>query len=434
MVYPVQGSIVALLLTTLVCAAEEAASVPPALPKHIYTFWEGPLPSLVQYTTATWSRWAPDWTVHFLNRTSAFQLLPGVGHDGTGLCEGWKKLAPAHFADLLRLEILSLHGGVWLDMTVGMTTSFDMLVTPMLSGDALVGLELDFAAVEHRRVSPSGPDWAAHFRPDGSPLQRLKDAGDPKAVYFENWFFAAPLGCPVLQLWRDEYRRAVSGDGGLEGYTERLLADPLSKDYLHSSLSKWLPYLTQHAALAKVRHDHPELRVKAARAEDKAFAHLDYAVDWTAIFLQHPVDYASDGCGGVVFALGRGPHEEPAPPHPGPLIKLRSLERPAFDRILFYAAYAEDSPLAEVFELPRAPLLWPRKTMRCWAIFESRFGMDASTHPALIALFAPSRFLATLLFGLLLGIEYPAVWLAMSFGLTVVWTWRTLTKRRPKDA
>jgi hypothetical protein len=101
--------------------------------------------------------------------------------------------------------------------------------------------------------------------------------------------------------------------------------------------------------------------------------------------LSKPTHFILDGTGGAVLALARGDSEGLPPPATGKIIKLRSLDRPAFHALLVYGGYAMDSPLAQVFKLPPLPRIWPVRVMRYVAAFQAKFG-DTSD-PLLLALF-----------------------------------------------
>eukprot|EP00439_Symbiodinium_sp_Y106_P009830 s6316_g1.t1 len=173
-------------------------------------------------------------------------------------------------------------------------------------------------------------------------LPHLWHSDGGRARYFESWAFAAPRGCAALRAWRDELRRAAVQ--GFAAYCADITAETDAQAYLHNSLREWLPYLVIHATLARVRYQQPVLAVKTLPAESTGLAHSNYAVGWRMAFLSGLTDFALDGTGGPLLAMARGPQEVPPPPRVGPLVKLRGLERVAFDCVLYYQGYAADSP------------------------------------------------------------------------------------------
>lgn len=377
-------SIASLVGHVLVCACDAFADW--RVPRSLYTFWEGPRPELVEQTLATWSRFAPGWDIQLVTRDTLSEHL-----DVSSLPHGWEALTMQQLSDLVRLEIVAARGGVWLDASVVLAQPLASWVPEVASDGALIGFDLDFGLLARKAVSPATADWETHFYRNGS----LRPIADPPPAerIFESWGFAAPRGCPALRHWRDEFRRAVAADGGVKGYCDRLLADSTSSAYLTKSLRAWLPYLTVHATLARMRHAHPEAPITSLAAETMAFAHLDYAVSWPLVWVQKPANYILDGTGGAMLALGRGPTSSPPPPSVGPLLKLRNLDRAGYSSALAYRAYASDSPLAEIFFLPPPPRLWPVSAMRYLASFDARFG--ATDDMFLMCTFGVTRFLVS---------------------------------------
>lgn len=356
------------------------------IPRSITTFWEGPRTELIEQSLATWSRYALGWEVRLVTQATLAEHL-----DVQALPRGWENLTMQHLSDLVRLELVGSLGGVWLDASVALTQPLESWVPEVSKDGALRGFDLDFALLQRKEVSAAGADWQRHFHSDGA-LLPISDPPPPQRV-FESWAFAAPRDCLALRLWREEFRRAVAADGGPKGYCDLLLADPASAAYLPTSLRRWLPHLTVHATLARMRHARPEAPVSTLPAERMAFAHLDYRVSWPLVWLSKPTNYILDGTGGAMLALGRAPRSVPPPPSIGPLLKLRNLDRPGYGSTLAYGAYAPDSPLAVIFSLPPPPWLWPVGAMRCLAAVESRFG--ATDDVLLIVFFRAVRLLVS---------------------------------------
>lgn len=183
-----------------------------------------------------------------------------------------------------------------------------------------------------------------------------------------------------------------------------------------------------HATLARARHAQPEAPIWVFAAEEVAFPHLDYDLSWDLVRLQQPGNYVLDGTGGAVLALARGSAEVPQPPRVGWLLKLRNLDRPAYESVVAYHAYAADSPLATVLALPVPPLLWPTRLMRYVAGFEARFG--GTDDVFLLGLFCVMRSVNR---GLLLLVD---VWL-VSVAVAVAAAWlltRRMRRRAMKEA
>lgn len=99
---------------------------PRALPRKIYIFWDSGLdtaPEMVRFCVNSWIRMNPGWEVIFLDQAAADAFVLRSALPST--------LRPAAYADILRIKILSQHGGVWADATCLCTRPLDG-VLPLL--------------------------------------------------------------------------------------------------------------------------------------------------------------------------------------------------------------------------------------------------------------------------------------------------------------
>mmetsp|Transcript_139893 Transcript_139893/g.447405 ORF Transcript_139893/g.447405 Transcript_139893/m.447405 type:complete len:467 (-) Transcript_139893:12-1412(-) len=386
-----------------------------SIPHDIFTFWEGPRPELVERTLTTWQRFARGWTIHVVNKGNLADFL-----NLQALPPGWEALNVLQLSDLVRLEVVAAHGGVWLDATAALATPIELWVPESSDGGTLIGFDLDFALLKAKEVSPSAVDWAEHFHANGS-LREIALADDgfarASARVFESWGFAAPRSSRALTLWRDEFRRAVSHPGGTAAYCSRLVEEPSSGEFLHPGLRRWLPYLTIHATMARARHSHRDALVHTYPAESLAFQHLDYVLSWPIVWLQGTHNFILDGTGGAMLALGRGPAEAPPAPQLGLLLKLRNLDRTAYRCLVAYGAYQSESPLASVFALPPLPRVWPARVMRYLAAFEARFG--PTDDKFLVCLFAAIRGgVGACFFFVRMFCDYLSLWILIAVGMS----------------
>lgn len=74
---------------------------------RVWTFWTGDPPSRISTCLSTIERNCSDW--RHLDSDDAEKILEGKVHPI------WKRLLPAHQADVLRACVLSLYGGLWID-------------------------------------------------------------------------------------------------------------------------------------------------------------------------------------------------------------------------------------------------------------------------------------------------------------------------------
>jgi len=135
--------------------------VEPQVERTVWMLWlqgEAKAPPLVRHCLDSWRERNPGWSIRMLDEDAAFDL--------TGLPDMPRRVEPNHLANLIRLRLLSRHGGIWTDATT--------LCRRPLDG------WIDAAAA-------SG--FFAFARPQ--PVRALA-----------NWFIAALPADPLLQAWR----------------------------------------------------------------------------------------------------------------------------------------------------------------------------------------------------------------------------------------
>lgn len=100
-----------------------------ASPPHhrlIWTWWAqgwSAAPPVVVACVASWERVNPQWEVRRLSLANMSRYLPG-----SGLSQVYAHLPhehSPHYSDLLRLELLLAHGGLWVDATLYAVTSIE---------------------------------------------------------------------------------------------------------------------------------------------------------------------------------------------------------------------------------------------------------------------------------------------------------------------
>ncbi len=99
-------------------ACHSASNINNTIPKKLWLYWNSPIetaPEVVQVSIASWRKLNPDYEVTLLNDDNLNDIL---GFDFNAVF----KLATVNFgvamkADILRLYLLSIHGGVWADTT-----------------------------------------------------------------------------------------------------------------------------------------------------------------------------------------------------------------------------------------------------------------------------------------------------------------------------
>ncbi|RWA68561.1 MAG: hypothetical protein EOQ28_24985 [Mesorhizobium sp.] len=86
-------------------------------PKIIWILWLQGIeaaPPIVKACIASWQRVNPNWTIHVLAKENLADFLPEVNDPSSTLSTS---LSDATYSDIIRVELLSRYGGVWVDAT-----------------------------------------------------------------------------------------------------------------------------------------------------------------------------------------------------------------------------------------------------------------------------------------------------------------------------
>ncbi|RVD19619.1 capsular polysaccharide synthesis protein [Mesorhizobium sp. M4B.F.Ca.ET.017.02.2.1] len=87
------------------------------LPRTIWILWLQGIetaPEIVKASMTSWQRVNPSWTIQILTRESLADFLPEVNDPSSILS---MSLSDATYSDIVRIELLSRYGGVWVDAT-----------------------------------------------------------------------------------------------------------------------------------------------------------------------------------------------------------------------------------------------------------------------------------------------------------------------------
>jgi hypothetical protein len=266
-------AIIVLLVTILILLRNRMSSGfkdIQAIPKTIWTYWDGPdPPESVKKCMSTWRKYNPDYTINLINRDNLARFLPGVDIFGMKMAT-----TPQRTADLVRVHVLAEHGGVWCDATIMMTGPLNFVHKN--GNRELVGY--------HIVGGNTKPEWPV----------------------IENWFFACPPGSEFVIRWRDAFVKINEFDTA-DNYVEYMKSQGVFVDGIS------LPnYLTMHVAAQYViqKQMAPEdvaAKLRLEKAEDGPFRHLARN-DW-------------DAYKGVMSLCSEKATELP------PIIKFRGVER-----------------------------------------------------------------------------------------------------------
>lgn len=250
-----------------------------ALPRVIWTYWDSvPPPGLVEKCLQVWKRCAPDHEIRLVDRTTAWRWL-----DDRVAKAGFDALPSYRQSDWLRLQLLSRHGGVWMDGSTLLTASLDWV---------------------HRLHDELGAGVVGFY------IDRYTT--NPHCPTVENWFLAAPASDPFIAAWAKELDCALAM--GENAYLEALQRDDLLDAAAQAIPADMRSYLVMHIAAGRVlQHSPDRYRLILQRAEDVAFA-FHAALRWRKRHV-----YAR-------LSLTPAPRLAPA------LIKLRSGDRAVMEK------------------------------------------------------------------------------------------------------
>jgi hypothetical protein len=203
-------------------------------PKIVWSFWHSEPPESVASIIESNKNVLTNWDVRFLKHTNVLIPLP-------------KNLAIQHQSDYLRLLLLSMYGGCWMDASIRVNdqSKIDEMYYRMISENAdMVGFSL----------------------------------GQPQLSYVENWFIMAPKGSPLIKEWLDEYKKAV--EMGFQRYKNHLFKEGVSISERIYRQNDSNVYLTQHACLQKVlQKSNEKFKIILYNSEDSMFK-IHVQCDW----------------------------------------------------------------------------------------------------------------------------------------------------------
>mmetsp|Transcript_1269 Transcript_1269/g.5171 ORF Transcript_1269/g.5171 Transcript_1269/m.5171 type:complete len:357 (-) Transcript_1269:37-1107(-) len=167
------------------------------IPKVIWSFWSNQdesafgVPPFVDMCVRSWRQLNPDYAVRILNLTT---MWTWVKHED--FPKNFKNLSAEHRSDLLRLTLLSRHGGAWLDASV-------FLVRPMR--DLLSGRRNERTFLHMPLIGATGSSPEVH------------DARVSDIYHAYTWFLAAPQGDELISRTRSCMLEVLSSENRTEG-------------------------------------------------------------------------------------------------------------------------------------------------------------------------------------------------------------------------
>lgn len=204
------------------------ASCETVIERNIWILWlQGfeTAPELVKICAASWVEKNPGWTTHLLDRDTVGDFLdPEFQRDVFAL-----KLPPQKTANLIRLYLLSRHGGVWADADCFCARALDDWLPQLMHGGFFA---FRFPA----------DNWLETTR--RRPFARLFHRSGDRVV--ANWFLAGRSGNSVSSMFLDHHLDLFR----TQGFRERRTLNPLLR--LAMSVLKRNAYLASQMASSRL--------------------------------------------------------------------------------------------------------------------------------------------------------------------------------------
>lgn len=213
-----------------------------AIPKKLWTYWNHPQPdSFVCECIQSWRLQCPDYEVCLVHPGNLAQYV-----EPRSLPEGFLELHPTKQSDWLRLYLVALYGGFWLDASTLLTRSLSWMQAAADSGTEFVGFYLE------------------------------KFTTQVQKPVIESWAFGALAGSDFIVAWQREFHRALIVEG-TEAYLQRLQA---RSDWTSIRQNIGDPYyLLIHVTAQQVLRQGKYSRMALFKAEDSAY-YYHHALRW----------------------------------------------------------------------------------------------------------------------------------------------------------
>ena len=210
------------------------------IPKRIWTFWNSEvLPSAVTTCVGTWRRHCPEYEIVVLTPETLIFALPNARE----ILQLPFSDTPQRLADFIRLHVLYLHGGYWLDASILLFQSLDVFGRHQQKHQTeFVGYYLDLFTV------------------------------DAKFPVIENWFFGCVKNSCFVGHWRNEFMR-INQYASAMSYVDHIRLHGIQLGAIPYTMSY---YLSMHVAAQVIiqHHKYPMNRCFLQKAEDGPYQYL----------------------------------------------------------------------------------------------------------------------------------------------------------------
>ena len=255
-----------------------AATEVGAIPKILWTYWNQSQPDpFVLECIQSWRLQCPDYEVRLVHPGNLYEFV-----EQGALPAQFQGLHPTKQSDWIRLYLVAMHGGFWLDASTLLTRSLNWMQATASTNAEFVGFYLEkFTTNVHMPV-------------------------------IESWAFGALAGSGFITAWQREFHQALIVEG-TEAYLQRLQAQP---DWGEIRQNIGDPhYLLIHITAQQVLRRKQYSSLAVFKAEDSAY-YYHHALRWKW-YLLYPQLCRVQG-----------------PKISAPIVKLRGGERRHFAEML----------------------------------------------------------------------------------------------------
>lgn len=195
------------------------------LPKIAWLYWESEdKPDLIKNIELYNSSKLEGWTINYLNKDTVYNFIKKEDFP-----KNYESLYVAHKADWIRLKLLSLYGGCWIDASIIINHKF--------------ALDKLYNESVKKRSQLTVFSWKNNESDNKSKISKL-------SLYIENWFIMAPKNSTIVYYWLNEYEKAVNVT--FRVYKPTLYNQGVNLSKIFDTTNDDDNYLTQHACLQKV--------------------------------------------------------------------------------------------------------------------------------------------------------------------------------------
>lgn len=190
------------------------------IPKIVWIYWDSDKPLLIKQIEENTHKKLSSWDVRYLDKDSVSQYI-------SDFPEKFYSLNKMHQSDWIRLKLLDLYGGCWIDAGI-------------IIND---GLAIDRIHIK----SAKAKSQLTVFKSCSGHFTTASGLSIPLAI--DNFFIMAPQSSRVIKLWLSEFEKAISIE--FLNYKIKAFSDgiDLSNIYFKSEDDV---YLTQHICIERV--------------------------------------------------------------------------------------------------------------------------------------------------------------------------------------